>query len=421
VTKPLTDSQIKNLKPPAGRQIDVKDVRVAGLFLRVSSDAKTWSLRFSHPVTARRLRMTLGKYPDLGLKEARERASELRKQIAAGIDPIAARKVAREEAPKRSFAYLAGRYQQEYANRFLKPASAIAADRNLRLHLLPKWGDRNYDSITKADLIELLEGLIGRGTPVLTNRVHSLASGVYSFAVDNCLLEVNPFAGLKKRSPETPHDRVLDDAELVWFWPAVSSGPKSTSAGLALKLCLLLGLRAGEAAGLRRAEIIDIGDPVRAHLLIDGSRTKNGRSHLVPLPPMARQLVLEALESAGASNFLFPSQTNKAAPIGPHGLAWVMKRLAGEATLESWRNSSPSSHDLRRTCATRLAALKIPREDRLAVLNHTITDTHSKVYDKYERQDEKRQALETWDRALGRILDGDDGASVVVPLRRVQP
>src|SRR6516165_7839062 len=88
VTKVLTDTQIRSLKHPPAGQIDIKDIRSPGLFLRVTSETKTWSLRFSCPLTGKRQRMTLAKFPDLSLADARERARELRTLVAKGVNPI---------------------------------------------------------------------------------------------------------------------------------------------------------------------------------------------------------------------------------------------------------------------------------------------------------------------------------------------
>jgi integrase len=148
----------------------------------------------------------------------------------------------------------------------------------------------------------------------------------------------------------------------------------------------------------------------------------------VPLTEMARQTVLTALtlseqpaaEARRATRYLFPSPSVDDAPITAHALAVAMARFGRSldpTTCKSWHADPPSPHDLRRTVATRLAELGVSKEDRDAVLNHTPQDVGKKHYDLYERQREKRRALEMWASALTALLDRDHSVNVV-PLRK---
>ncbi|MGC2320457.1 MAG: integrase arm-type DNA-binding domain-containing protein [Bradyrhizobium sp.] len=424
MTKPLTDTQIRSLKLPASGQTDVIDVRSPGLFLRLSRYAKTWTFRFTDPVSGKRDRMTLAKYPDLSLGDARDRAEELRKAVAQGINPKEAKRTERSDAPTRTFTALSDRYLKEHARRFKK--SADADERNLRLHILPKWGNRSYRSITRADIIELIEGLIADDKPTLANRVQSLISKMYSFATDAALIDTNPAVRLKKRGKETALTRTLDDAEVRLFWSSITSPPVSEPVGVALKLALLTGLRAGEVSGLHKTEIINLDDAEQAAILIAGERVKNGRTHLVPLAPMARQLVLDAIKLArDSTDYLFPLRFKDDLPLDPHTLARAMRCFAddldaGDAApgIQTLKAEPPTPHDLRRTFATRLSALGVPKEDRDACMNHVPTDVGSKHYDLYDRQEEKRRALNLWAAALANILEGKKHAANVVAMRR---
>jgi integrase len=132
--------------------------------------------------------------------------------------------------------------------------------------------------------------------------------------------------------------------------------------------------------------------------------------------------VLLALESAADEEpHLFASRAVKGAPVTAHALAVAMARFAANADLEaakSWQVEPPSPHDLRRTVATRLAELGIPKEDRDATLNHTPRDVGKKHYDLYDREREKRGALELWARTLSTIIENKKGNAAIVVLRR---
>ena len=151
--------------------------------------------------------------------------------------------------------------------------------------------------IRRKDVIELVEGLVTDGTPTLANRVQSLISSVFTFAMDADLAEANPCHRLRKRGVERVGRRVLSDEEIRLFWSRIVEPPATRRTGLALRLTLLTGARISEIAGISRAELERLGDASRAAWIIPGTRTKNGRDHLVPLSPLARDLVLDLLET----------------------------------------------------------------------------------------------------------------------------
>jgi integrase len=188
----------------------------------------------------------------VSLAEARERATELRREVAGGSNPIERKRREREEATTKAFSALAERYLTEHARRFKR--SWATDERNLRLHVLPVWKNRRYDEIERRDVIALSERLISQGKPILANRVQALISSMFSFAVDADLLRANPCTRLRKRSQERVRRRVLSDDELRLFWERIIASPVSKQLGLALRLILLTGVRAGEMAGARREE-----------------------------------------------------------------------------------------------------------------------------------------------------------------------
>jgi hypothetical protein len=105
---------------------------------------------------------------------------------------------------------------------------------------------------------------------------------------------------------------------------------------------------------------------------------------------------------------VFPSPTVKDSPITEHALAVAMARFAANLKVHdvnSWTKEPPTPHGLRRTVATRLAAMGIPKEDRDAILNHTPRDVGKKHHDLYERDREKRIALTAWSEAILAILE----------------
>jgi integrase len=165
-----------------------------------------------------------------------------------------------------------------------------------------------------------------------------------------------------------------------------------------------------------------LDEPGAAEWVIPVERSKNGRAHLIPLPPIAVTTIRAAVDLiTDDEEFVFASPSAEG-PITGHALAVAMKRFAvklagNDPAVKSWQAEPPTPHDLRRTFATRLSALGVPKEDRDACMNHIRSDVGSKHYDLYERRAEKHRALTLWgDTLLGLLTNS--GAEVV-PLKKI--
>jgi integrase len=391
----LADRFVQTVKPPRSGRAEYVDVRVPGLVLRVThAGAKSWSFRFRDPTRGGKplARATIGTFPATSLKEARERAGEMRKLVEAGRNPLAA------SSGIGSFGALASRYMVEHSTR--KKRSHEGDQRNLNLHVLPQWRDKTATSITRLDVIELLEGILRAGKPTLANRVQSLVSSIFTFGMGlDAKLVANPCHRLPKRGTENVGSRVLSDDEIRLFWNGVATSGQSKHLGLALRLTLLTAARVSEIAGLCRSEL-DLSEPGRSTWEIPGSRTKNSKTQLIPLSPLALDTVLELLALIDAKEqYLFPTRSiRRRGPISGHSItramAYFSQRLTGDApAVQTWQADAPSPHDLRRTVETQLAKLRIPKEIRDRCLNHVPGDVGAKHYNKYDYFDEKAEAF----------------------------
>jgi integrase len=260
---------------------------------------------------------------------------------------------------------------------------------------------------------------VSTGKHTAANRVHSLISKVFSFAIDADLLEANPVARLRKRGVEKVGRRVLSDDEIRTFWRGIILPPVSRPVGLALRLALLTAARASEIAGARKSEFENLDKPEQAAWLVPGERAKNRIDHLICLAPLAVETVKSAIELTSEDDeFLFPSRLNYDGPIDRHSLPVAMTRFAeslkGPAA-KTLHAEPPTPHDLRRTCNSRLAKMGIPKEIRDRALNHisSLRDPESKHYNLYEFQAEKRQALGKWAAEIEALVK----PAPVVPIR----
>lgn len=413
----LTDALCRT-KPPRTGRLEIADLRQAGLVLRITSNgARSFAYRFRHPHSRKTLRATIGAYPATTLEAARKRAKEMAAQVADGANPIELRSGEREAAPARTFEALAARYLKEHAERHKRPRSAEEDRRNLTVHVLPKWAKRDFRTIRRADVIELIESIVSAGKHAAGNRVHSLISKVFSFAIDADLLDANPASRLRKRGVEKVGRRVLSDDEIKMFWRGIVLPPVSRQVGLALRLALLTATRASEVAAARKGEFQDLDKLAHAAWLVQSERTKNKRDHLIPLAPLAVETVKCAIELSGDSDLLFPTRLSRGGSIDRHTLTVAMVRFAKSLkgpTAKTWQQDIPTPHDLRRTVSTRLARMGIAKEIRDRALNHvsSLRDPESRHYNLHEFRAEKREAFDKWANEIAAIIE----PAAVVPI-----
>ena len=414
-TVTLTARFLESVKP-AGSRIEYFDEHTPGLAIRVSeSGVKTWVLLYrTQPSedtqdTPRLRRLTLGRYPDLDLKGARNRAQQERGSVAKGKDPAAIKQALRRSAGRGdTVADLAKEYIDKYAKQHKR--SWREDDRMLEAVVLPAWRHRKVLSLTRRDVRELIEGIADRGSPIAANRYLALVRKMLNWAVSKDWLDANPAALMEKPGAERSRDRVLSDAEIRMVWEACEAERPAMSA--LTRLRLMTAQRGGELSQLRWSDIE--GD----WLTIPPTVTKNKQPHRVPLTKAAKA-VIDALPRIADCEYVFPGRTGNR-PCGDHKKA--AQRIAARV-LAAVQKKDPGTksfdfrgHDLRRTAATKMAEAGISQSDIAKLLNHAEGGPRAtQVYNRYAYDREKRLAMETWGRTLTAILNGK-GRSKVVPI-----
>jgi integrase len=386
---------------PAG---DSTDPATPGLQMRVRSKrgdaSRTWLLRYRWREEC--VRIVIGHYPGMSLAEARERAQELHKAIDDGIDPRRARPQRRERtsslplssAPAaRGAKHTVEFLVSEFTERYLRPhrKDPQYAEQILARDVLPKWKGRDARSIAPAEVIELLDGIVDRGSPVQANRTASVLGQLFKFAIHRRIVAATPVQLLfRPGGKEKPRERSLSDEELR----AYLAGPKTCTRyerlSHVITLLLLTGQRRGELA-LARWDDIDL--KARTWTIRD-EIAKGGRGHVVPLSDRAarefdalRQLAKRSrsawvLPANGGEHHIDPKQLTR-------GVAKCLERFKQQGI------AAFTLHDLRRTCRTGLARLKVAPHIAERVLNHA-QETMAGTYDRHAYMDEKRAALEQW-------------------------
>jgi integrase len=418
----LTELGIKGrlAKLPATRT-EVPDGKGLGLYLVIQpSGAVSWALRYRAEGTSRKL--TLGRYPALGLAMARKRAAEALGEVAVGKDPARAKTAARAAAKAETDRI--ERVVELFVERYAKSKTRDwrETERMLIKEVAGRWKGKRLSEITRSQVNAMLDEIVDRGAPIRANRVFAQLRKMCKWAIGRGIIERSPCDGVTPPSQENKRERVLDDGEIKRVWEAAEA--LAWPFGPIVKLVLLTGARRDEVAGMRWSEI----NLRERSWTIPKERSKNDRAHMIPLSDTAIA-VLESLPRIGDRvDFVF-STTGRTAVSGFSRMkanidAAIAERLREEAAA---RGDEPNAmpdwilHDLRRTLATNLQKLGVRLEVTEAVLNH-VSGSRAGVVGVYQRHDwaaEKRQALDAWARRLGAIVRRE-GTSNVVEMRAGQ-
>jgi len=412
MARAFTTKAIENLKPDQANRQEIPDPALSGLYLVVQpSGVKSWAVRYRHAGKPRKL--TLGKWPIIGLADARLAASEALEAVEHGRDPGQEKKAAKAASVVQADRDTVEALIDLYAKRHLsKLKSGATAKRELERHAVEAWRGRDVHTITKRDVLDLLDGIVDSGRATSANRVRAYLSKFFNWCIERDVIEFSPMIGVKAPAKEKSRDRVLNDDEIRWFWRACDRVGQPW--GALGKLLLLTGQRRGEVAEMTDSEISES----IWHLSAD--RTKNGRAHDVPLSDVAQD-VLSGLERIKSDAGYLHTTTGQTPISGFQkartNVAKHMLEIASEERGEPVEIPKWTWHDLRRTAETGMARLKVSQDVIDRVTNH-ISGQHrmARIYNRYEYMEEKRSALEAWARFITTLVDG--GADNVVELAR---
>ena len=368
VNRPLTELAIKKAAKATARY-DMFDASVRGLGVRIApSGTKSWFImrRFN----GKMLRTTFGRYPEVGLADARLRAPEVLLKMSNGntsqgndtFDTIVAEWIKRDQSKNKSVEQV-------------KTA--------IKRHVSPVFSGRKLDEIKKQDIIKLIDQITDGGSPVAANRILAFLKRFFNWCVERDILEVSPALSIKANTGEISRDRVLDVGELLSLWTVEDK--LNYPWGAILKLLMLTGARLKEVSEVTWDEI-SLEEQIWS---IPSSRTKNSRPHQIHLSTQAKQ-ILTSLPSVKDQSFLF--STNGVRPVS--GFSKAKKRIDQLSGVDNWR-----FHDLRRSFATYTTEkLEIPPVVIDKVLNHVSGAVKgvAAIYQRGEYLEQRREALQAW-------------------------
>lgn len=389
--------------PPSAGHLEHKDTLATGLYLRVYS---TGLGNFIHRYKIKGVRRVYtfegvalnakSTEKDIASALAKVRAlhQDQRDKLSTGLDMA----IERDLNTKAITAIpTVSEFASTFIERYAKPKNKAwqEQERILKADVLPLIGALKINAVERKHIIKLLDKKEDAGAPVARNRLLSLLSKVFAFALERALIDVNPALGIKKL-PEQARERTLTTDEIKRLWSATSNESNfSISTRLVLRLALLTGQRIGELCQMSESQIN--GD------LWTIPTTKNGLPHSVPLCPMALDLI-DTAKPYSVNGLLFPN--TKGGVMESQIISQVMERIAWDST------DRPTPHDLRRTFTTGISKLGFNRLIQDKVTNHKDNSVGG-IYDRNDYRKEKRQALDAWERHIKEILTGEPCSNVI--------
>ena len=397
---PLTDAAIRNAKPAAK---DLKLFDGGGLFVLLKpSGARWWRLKYR--IDGREKLLSLGVYPTISLKDARERRDEAKRLISRGIDPSAQRQAAKAEqadtfeaVAREWFAKMAPTWAGSHADKVI---------RRMELYLFPWIGSRPIGKLTAPDLLSCLRRVETLGKHATALRAKQNAGQVFKYAVATGRAERDPSSDLRGAlsPPVREHyATITDPAGIGELLRAIDGYSGTFPVACALKLAPLVFTRPGE---LRKAEWSEF-DLDRAQWRIPAERMKSRAPHLVPLCTQAVAILRELHALTGGGRYLFP---------GRGGVAYVSENTLNAALRRlGYERGHFTAHGFRAMASTLLNEQGWSRDAIERQLAHGERDKVRAGYNHAQHLPERKEMMQAWADYLDNLRAGE---SKVVPIFR---
>ena len=414
----LTTAMVRTLKVPAGKSEAIFfDDNLPGFGLRLRERGSRTFI-FQYKLGTKQRRMALGNATPERIGDVRKIADKLYARVKLGQDPARDKAEAKANVAQ-TFKAAADEFLEQQRTR-LRERSFPDVQRHLEKYARPLH-ELAIAKITRRDVALVIASISKNHGPVTANRARSSLSAFFSWVMEQGRADANPVIGTA-RNEERSRDRVLAPAELRAIWDALDDN----DFGDIVRLLALTAQRASEIAGLSFPEIHD------DTIVLPAKRTKNSRSHVVPLSAAAKA-ILDKHKQEGERELIFGRGKKSFSGWSncKERVDEKIEKALGKA-LPHW-----TLHDLRRTFATYAGGgmpahllEKLPARDKEiarglgiqphiieAVLNHVSGHKAgvAGIYNRSSYEREKRAALYLWANHLTAIVE--DNASNITPLR----
>ena len=399
----LTDKSIRT-----ARHSD-KAVRLfdgGGLYLEFAPKGGKW-WRLKYRFGGKEKRFSLGVYPHVTLKQARERRDEAKKLLANGIDPSVQRKASNAAVTERaanSFEAIAREWFASFSRKWVKGHSD-KVQRRLEHNVFPYLGARPIAEITTRELLVVLRKVEGRGAIETAHRTKQNCSQVFRYAVATGRAERDPTVEL--RGALTPvrerhHPTITDPKAIGALLRAIDGYDGSLVTRCALQLAPLTFVRPGE---LRRAEWPEF-DFDKAEWRIPAERMKMREQHIVPLSTQALAVLMELQPVTGRNRYVFPGARTNGRPMSENTVNAALRRLG-------YASDQMTGHGFRSMASTLLNEQGWHRDAIERQLAHAERDNVRAAYNYAEHLPERRRMMQAWADCLDTLTQG----AQIIPLR----
>ena len=394
-TNQLTELSIKQAKPKE-KQYKLTDGE--GMYLRVyPNGSKYWQLQYWFD--GKQKILSLGVWPNISLKEARDKRFAAKKIIKEGIDPnVENKKRLEEQSFERekekirkisTFQIVAHEWFSRQSTQWTERHS-IGVLSSLKMHVFPDLGEIPIADISNQDLITTLRKLESEGKYETCYRIRQKLEAIFSFAEIEGLCIGNPAIGLQKilTKPQPKSQNSLPISELPEFLKKIDADTgASKTTSLAMKFLILTFVRTSELRFADWREFdIDCTEPL---WVIPAERMKMRKTHHVPLSRQAVSTLEEMQQYSGTEGYVFPQVYNQKKAMSENTLLYFSNRLgyAGRNTIHGFRSIASTVLNESRKWQPDVIELQ---------LSHQESNKVRKAYNRAEHLDERRKMMIWW-------------------------
>lgn len=391
----LTNTVIKAAKPQ-DKQYKLTDEK--GMYLLILKNGSKY-FRLDYRIFGKRKTLAIGVYPEISLKQAREKRDLAKRQIAEGIDPMTAKKT-----ESNLFTDIALKWFKSKQHA-IEEQTHIKKLRRFELHVFPIIGHLAIGDVKSPDIFNVVRPLVDQLKLDTAHRLRAEISEIYAYAIAHGYTEYDPAQAVARQIPahKVRHRAALTEPkDVAQLLKAIYSYEGTYIVELALKISPLIFQRPGE---IRQMLWNDIDLESKEWRYLVG---KTGIQHIVPLAKQVVTILEDAKKITGSGCYVFPSSRNDGRPMSDNTLRVALRTLG-------YSNDDMCPHGFRTIASTLLNEQGWSPDAIERQLSHMPKDQVRAAYNRAQYLDERRKMMQSW----ADYLDGLRSDANVIPFTRV--
>ena len=398
---PLTVTEIKNAKA-FDKPIKLSDE--LGLLIIVQPNGGKW-WRFKYRFDKLEKSLSLGTFPEVSLKDAREARDTMRQLLNKGVDPAANRKASKNlcgNNVENSIEVVGREWFQKHSPNWVKSHSSKIISR-LERDIFPWLGSKSIAEITAPEILVVLRRIENRGAIETAHRALQDCGKIFMYAIATGRASANPASSLKGAIPPTKvkhHPSLTDPIEIGKLLRAIKQYKGFLPTRCALQIAPMVFVRPGE---LRNAEWSEF-DLNAGEWRIRAERMKMRKQHIVPLSTQAVAILKELHPLTGHGKLVFTATRNDQRPLSENTLNVALRQLG-------YTKDQMTAHGFRSIASTLLNEQGWNRDAIERQLAHAEHDSVRSAYNYAEYLTERREMMQKWSDYLDELEATADTSS----------